>query len=145
METTEKKREKSKTAQRRADLGTRVRIDTLCVECDGEGHYHDPEWSAWSAAYSEAEEQAKLELGVKRDSWQPVIDRAEAIMRERGITQPTGPEEPPCAECEGDGRVVKFIKLEELAALLDQARGLCPGCGRGATPAPHICTGKGGQ
>lgn len=134
---------RSKEAERRASLGTRVTIETPCETCNCEGHYLDPEWAEFGRKLEQAERQAERELGAGRyERRAEVTARAEVILKENSVVEPTGPEEPACGECEGKGRITKDVTVAELARLIDVANGLCPSC-RVPNEGIHICTGRG--
>lgn len=134
---------RSKDAERRAAMGTRLTIETPCEACNCEGHYNDPEWAEFGRKLEQAERQAERELGVGRyERRTEVATRAETILRENGVLEPTGPEQPPCGECEGKGRITKDVTIAELARLIDVENGLCPNC-RTSNYGIHICTGRG--
>ncbi len=106
------------------DAATRIMISELCSKCWGDGCYYSSQWAEWNRIWNETERQAQQEqkatigiaLGTER-SW--VMDRVEKILKERGVEQPEGPEEPPCPECEGKGRCEKSVTIAEFAALID--------------------------
>ena len=107
------------------DRETRVLIDEFCSECKGEGSSYSPDWAEWNKQYGEAEKQAEqdiktwvfsaIAIGGER-AW--IVDRIEAIMKERGIERPGGPEQPFCCECEGKGRRIRSVTLIEFGRLL---------------------------
>ncbi len=136
---------RSKTAEQRAALGTRLAIEVPCEACNCEGHYHDPSWIEFGQQLEKAEIQAETELGVGRyEKRSEVMTLADAILREKGILEPSGPEQPACGECEGKGRITKDVTIHDLARMIDQANGLCGAC-RLPSGGIHVCTGRGGR
>lgn len=79
----------------------RILLSVRCEECES-GIVYDPTNFGWA-------ELVKLELKEYR-----------AALAERGygLGDRLPPEEGPCSECEGSGRVTRQITLESLATLL---------------------------
>jgi hypothetical protein len=106
------------------DRETKLLLEELCPECRGEGCYYSPAWVGFNKAWDEAKKQADEESErISLDypsAW--ARDRAERLLNERGISQPSGPEEPDCPTCEGSGRATRYVTILELADLIDAAR-----------------------
>jgi len=107
------------------DRETKLLIEELCPECKGVGCYYSPAWTEWNKTYAEIEKEVEAEA-TKRIGCTPprplVVSQAERKMHERGIEQPSGPEEPDCPTCEGSGRATRYVTILELADLIDAAR-----------------------
>ena len=101
-----------------ADRETKVLIDELCPECKGEGCYYAPAWAEWNKAYTEVEKEIEAVHAPRKD----VIEQIERKLRERGIEEPQGPEEPDCPTCEGSGRDKRYVTLLELGDMIEAAR-----------------------
>jgi hypothetical protein len=84
-----------------------VRKVEMCKDCDGEGVYYNPEWTEANAWFDKKRE----ELGGNNQD-QRLWDAWSQYIKEKW---PCGEpaEEPQCIECEGTGKVEKWIGLRQ--------------------------------
>jgi len=94
-----------------------VRKVETCEDCNGKGYYYNPEWTEANKHFDE------LRKTFRGNSQDPMLWNAwEAYLKEKW---PCGepPEELQCCECEGTGKIERWVDLRQVMRELAQAGG----------------------